>query len=305
MRNVVHIEPFRPADEAACYQLLKRVYGEDGASRSYYRLAPKRTLIAVAQDRVVGLASTWENPHHPFAPRSGVVVCPRYRRRSVGAQLWEALVATCTEARSLVTSLWETQLTGHQFALRHGYVEIRRTYTMGLRIGDVALGADPAALDDDMMKQGYFLVPYPDMSRPERAQMAELLRHTYAATHQANPVRDFSGDEWYALAFPDDLLLWGSFAVMYGDVCVAAALLHKGPQARHVDLGWRGVAEAHRHQSRAFMVMATAHQIAAAAERGFVKVSLECDSTDPCAREVLDSFPFGPAPAWITLRRDQ
>lgn len=41
------------------------------------------------------------------------------------------------------------------------------------------------------------------------------------------------------------------------------------------------------------MVMATAHQIAAAAERGFVQVSLECDSTDPCGREILDSFRLG------------
>lgn len=303
MRNLLHIEPYSPVHEVACRDVLNRVFGEDDQSQRYYRLTPQRTVVAILQDRLIGLASVWNNLNHPEALRSGVVVLPHYRRQGVGSQLWEALLHTGSEGRSLVTSLWETQVAGHAFAVRCGFGEIRRTYSAVLPISPVDAEAFHG-VDEALANQGYRLLSYGDAREHERAQMAALLQHTYAVAHAANPVRHFSVAEWSARAFPDDLQPWGSFTVMHGNDCVAVALLHVGAAVGHADLGWRGVSEGHQHQSHALMVMTTAHQIAEAASRGFTQISLECDSTDPWSQEVLDSFPFGPAPTWITLRRD-
>lgn len=303
VRKLLHIEPYSAAHEAACREVLKHVFGEDDRSQGYYRLTPRRSVVAILQDRLIGFASIWDNVNHPDAWRSGVVVLPHYRRQGVGSQLWEAVLQTGIHGRTLVTSLWETQVAGHAFALRRGFGEIRRTYTAMLPIHRVDTDAVPG-VGEELAKQGYRLLAYGDAPASERTQMAALLQHTYAVAHEANPVRHFSVAEWSARAFPDDLLPWGSFAVMHGNACVAAALLHTGAASGQADLGWRGVADAHQHQSRPLMIMAAVQQIAEAAARGLTQLLLECDSTDPWSLDVLDGFPFGPAPTWITLRQN-
>jgi GNAT superfamily N-acetyltransferase len=99
MRKLLHIEPYSPVHEVACRAVLKRVFGEDDQSQRYYRLTPQRTVVAILQDRLIGLASVWNNLNHPEALRSGVVVLPHYRRQGVGSQLWEALLHTGSECR--------------------------------------------------------------------------------------------------------------------------------------------------------------------------------------------------------------
>ena len=303
MRNPVLVKPYRSADEARCLDLLKQIFGDDDASQRYYRFVRHRTYLAVVDGRLVGLASWWDNPIHPYSLRSGVAVLPFYRRQGIGEQLWESLGQTDGECRSLVTALWETQVAGYNFAVRHRFVEIRRTHTAELKLGAVDVSAF-TRWGEDLLKQGYRILPYSEATEDERAQMAHLLLRTYEATHRANPLGTFSRDVWRERAFPEDLLAWGSVAVKQGDRCAAVALLHKGTTAHRVEFGLRGVDDGHQHRSRLLMVVTTAHQIAAAGARGFVHASLECDSTDPWSRQILDSFPFGPAPTWITLRRE-
>jgi len=303
VRKLLDIEPYSSVHEAACRGVLKGVFGDDDRSPAYYPLTPRHSLVAILQDRVIGLASVWDNANHPGALRSGVVVLPHERRQGVGKQLWEALLTTCSDEQSLVTSLWETQVAGYAFSVRRGFHEIRRTYTTTLPIYPVDMDS-VYGMGEELAKQEYRILSYGEASASERAQMAALLQQAYVVAHAANPVRHFSIAEWSALAFSDDLLPWGSFAVMHGAACVAAALLHRGARPGEADLGWRGVADVHRNQSRPLMVMMAAHQIAAAAAHGITQLSLECDSTDPWSLEVLDGFPFRPAPTWITLRRD-
>ena len=303
MRRLLQIESYATAHEAACREVLRQVFGDDDQSHRYHRLTPGRTVVAMLQDRIIGFGSIWDNSNHPHALRSGVVVLPPYRRQGVGSHLWEALLQVNREGRALVTSLWETQLAGQAFAVRCGFREMRRTYTALLPIAHVDTTAFQR-VHEGLASQGYRMLSYGDAREHERAQMAALLQHTYTAAHAANPVRPFSVAEWAARAFPDDLLAWGSFAVMHGNACVAVALLHAAATPGQADLGWRGVADAHQHRSRPLMIMTAVRQMAEAAARGFTQLSLECDSTDPWSRDVLDAFPFGPAPTWITLRRD-
>lgn len=303
MSNLFRIEPYASCHEAASRDLLDRVYGQDELSQSYYQLAPSRKVIR-RDNRMIGLASVWDNANHPKTRRSGVVVHPEHRRQGMGSQLWVALRKGFTEGRPLVTSLWETQLAGYAFAVRRGFREIRRTYCslLPIQTQDKTVFA---AVGEHLWVDGYRLLCYRDADESVRTQMALLLHRIYVATHRVNPVRHFSPVEWYARAFPRDMLAWGSFAVMYGGECAAVALLHVGADSDRVELGLRGVADTHQQRSRDLMVMTTAHQIAVAADRGFSHITVECDSTDPWSQDVLDSFPFGPAPTWITLRRDE
>ena len=209
MRKLLHIEPYSAVHEAACRGVLKRVFGEDDVSQGYYRLTPRRTVLASLQGRLIGFASIWDNVNHPETLRSGVVVLPRYRRQGVGGQLWAALRQTGSDGYPFVTSLWETQVAGHAFALRCGFRQIRRTHTAVLPINQVDTDAFHG-LSEQLAKQGYRLLSYGDAPASERAQMAALLQQTYAVTHAANPVRPFSAAEWSARAFPEDVGLVSS-----------------------------------------------------------------------------------------------
>ena len=124
MRELLHIEPYSDVHEAGCRDVLKRIFGDDDQSQGYYRLTPRRTVVALLQDQLIGFASVWANFNHPDTLRSGVVVIPLYRRQGVGGQLWEALLQTWSNGRSLVTSLWETQVTGHAFAVHCGFSQL-------------------------------------------------------------------------------------------------------------------------------------------------------------------------------------
>lgn len=75
MRNPVLIKPYRSVDEARCRDLLKQIVGDDDVSQRYYPFALHHAFLAVVDGRLVGLASRWDNPIHPYSLRSGVVVC--------------------------------------------------------------------------------------------------------------------------------------------------------------------------------------------------------------------------------------
>ena len=56
MRKLLHIEPYSAVHEAACRDVLKRVFGEDDVSQGY-RLTPRRTTVATLQGRLIGFGS--------------------------------------------------------------------------------------------------------------------------------------------------------------------------------------------------------------------------------------------------------
>lgn len=165
--------------------------------------------------------------------------------------------------------MWETEGTGHQFALRHGFEEMRRTYTTHLGLDGVDAAGVFRHWPHGLESQGYDLSRYPDTPARIRPQMVAVLQEVYTNTHLANPVRPASRDEWRALAFSEDLLPWGSVAVLHKKRCVAAALLHESAEDGHVDLGWRGVPGSSQRHSRALILLMTAHHILAAATRGY------------------------------------
>ncbi len=290
-RTPVVIESYRNEDEARCLGFLKQVFGDDSVSQTYFRFGESHTFLVILDGVLVGLVSAWQNSIHPFSLRSGIAVLPLYRHRGIGEMLWERLWQNSGAALPLITSLWETQSEGYHFALQHGFAEIRRTYTTELQVETV----DVSVLDSvygGMFKNGYRIVSYADADDGERTKMAVVLQQVYRATHTVNPPAAFSPLDWRALAFPADLLHWGSFAVMHGDECVAMALLHHGTRNGYVERGWRGVAESHQHLARALMVVTATRQIAEAASRGIPHISLECDSTDPWSGYVRETFPF-------------
>ncbi|MCR8642838.1 hypothetical protein NV379_09210 [Paenibacillus sp. N1-5-1-14] len=66
------------------------------------------------------------------------------------------------------------------------------------------------------------------------------------------------------------------------------------------EVGWRGVIEG---ESFEWIVQLTTEQIRYAMQIGVSTLTYEVDTTDPFAMKILASFPFQPAPTWVTYQK--
>ncbi len=307
----MQIRPFEPIDSPHIEQLLRTVWGDDTHSLNYYRVGPDsppdshrflRTLVSEADGRLVGLGSVWVNPFHPHALYLGIHVHPAWRRQRIGQRLFHALCAYSQPQTPIQAALWETSVSGVRFLHRNGFQEVRRTYTPTLIIADVDT-ASFGRFESRCAEQGYRLESLSALAQnpDHEAKLAALLATVYTATHPINPPRQMELSGWIDLLHRDPPDGATSFIALYGDQYVALSTAHQGDSSRPT-ITWSGVAEGHRSQERELIVGLTLRQITQAARAGLREIEGEFDSTSPWAMIQLGTFPFQPAPCWLTFQ---
>lgn len=297
------IFPYQDEDQTECQNLLSEIFADDTVSKRYYRLcSDAQTFVARARGVVVGLGTAWHNSMHPYTWRCAVSVHPNHRRRGIGGMLLDEVSKGNHRQLPMITSLWETQIQGQQFARSHGFSEFRRTYTTALRLASLQTLSYRPWVDE--LNDHYHIVPIANITdEAQRQQIALLCKEVYVAAHRDNPPANLSIAQWMDLVFVDDLISHGSFIVQHQSEFVAVALLHRGNGVDTVELGWRGVTLSHRHRERTLMLATAVLQAEYAVSQGAQAMVLECDSTDPWSVCLIDMLPFSPSPAWVTLKR--
>ena len=157
----------------------------------------------------------------------------------------------------------------------------------------------------NLTNEGYRIIPISNITGDvSRQKISRLCQDVYMATHRDNPPAELSVTQWMDRVFVEDLIPQGSFIVRYQSEDIAVALLHRNKSKHAVELGWRGVTHAHRLKDRMLMMATAVLQAEYAVSHGAQLMLLECDSTDPWSTYLLNAFPFLPAPAWITWKRE-
>jgi GNAT superfamily N-acetyltransferase len=299
---MLSVVPYQVEFQTECQTLLRDIFGDDLQTVGHYRLsATSGTYVARLKGRAVGLGVAWNNKMHPSATRCAVAVHPIYRQQGIGGKLFDA-IRKYTSQMPLTTSVWETQFQGMRFALKHGFREFRRTYTVSLSISDLNL-SPYRELVDDTEQNGYRIVPMSLITDSEQRRcIASLCKSMYAETHQDNPPIELTEAEWMEMTFADDLIQQGSFAVIHDNEIKAVSLLHEGSDRGTMEFGWRGISESHPLREQDLVRMMAFTQIEFAVSHGAEVMLLECDSTDRLSQYVLELLPFAPSPTWITLK---
>lgn len=296
------VKDYASRDAPAIQRLLTSTFGRDSLSKNYPHCYEAGTVVVWHGRQVVGMGSLWRNPLHPYANRTTVVVAPSHRRKGIGSALWSALLARST-GLSLVTSLWETEMPGQQFAIRQGFHRFRQTYMTQLQVGSGVQDLPDVALLS-LEPLGYRLEPLTALSAGiQRRNVAKLARDLYRIAHHDNPPANLPPDQWTTMTFAPDLIYDGSSTIHHEETLIGLALLHQGKDRQVFDLGWRGVVPVHRHHEQALMVWVTRLQMAWVAQHNGHTLTLEADSTDPASFALLDAFPFPPVPSWDTWKR--
>lgn len=313
-QSPITIRPYRANDAPHLRQLLRHIWGDDETAAHYYRFGEEspadsprymHTIIAECDGQRVGFGSLWTARFHPYTVYCGINVHPAWQGFGAGWQMFEQLLRTKPDGRPLQTSTWETSVRGLSFLERNGFTAFRRTYTPLLSVAAVDRDAyRPFAAR--IAQAGYRTVSLTDLvdSPENRRRVAVLCAEIYQATHQDNPPAHLSTAEWEETVFGQPLTAAGSFVAEKDGEYAAVSLLHPADEPGALELGWRGVAHTSRDHQRDLILALTLEQVIWSAGNGCAVLRAEVDTTNPWAKLLLEYLPFGPAPSWITFRRE-
>ncbi|WP_211745726.1 hypothetical protein [Paenibacillus sp. Marseille-Q4541] len=260
-------------------------------------------FVAVAEGKEAGIIFTYHNQFHPFCTYVSLMVLPSTDRELVAAQLLEA-VSELRVVYPLQISIWDTDFAIKQALVKQGFYEIRSTYDVHIETSKAYDVRD----EDVLMRRhsDYQLLKLSELLKSEQGEeeLALLVKKTYEYTHRVNPPEAFELFRWKAFLHEQDVIKQGSYVVIHRTTgrCAGFAMLHSTSDEFVAELGWRGVASS---EELDLITLVTREQIKYAIDNGIHQLKSEVDSTDPYQMEMLNVYPFEPAPAWVTYHRQR
>jgi GNAT superfamily N-acetyltransferase len=306
------IRPFRDDDAEAVAALLAEDVTPHALTAPGVRhwlasqpaRAHARTWVALADDRVVG----WSRARLQWS--TGVAdlgelwafVGPAYRRRGLGAELFEAAVAHLESVGARSVESWASAEDGDRFLLARSFTPVRTQQMLRLELAGADLSRF-APLREEAEAQGYSLVPLAAVAARTRELHALDAAATadVPATHAQD---DFRYDDWLAetLAHPQ-LTREGSFVVLAGEEPVAYALLHVDPGSNLAANEMTGTRAGQRR--RGLARLAKLATIAWARENGLDAILTSNDGENVAMQRLNESLGYRPAAVETEYRREE
>jgi GNAT superfamily N-acetyltransferase len=256
--------------------------------------AHARSWVALADDRVAG----WSRARLRWATSVAdlgelwAFVGPAYRRRGLGAELFEAAVVHLEAVGGLSVESWTSAEDGDRFLLARSFAPVRTQRVLRLELAGADLSGF-APLREAAEAQGYSLVPLREVADRTRELHALDAAATadVPATHAQD---DFRYDDWLTetLAHPQ-LTREGSFVVLAGDEAVAYALLHVDPGSNLAANEMTGTRADQRR--RGLARLAKLATIAWARESGFDAILTSNDGENAAMGRLNESLGYRPA----------
>ena len=232
---------------------------------------------------------------HPNCTYFRILANPFYNILDVEENLLTKALERKKETRPWQTSFWETASKLKVVYKNNGFEEIRRTYMPKLKVSNVS---NDISCDKYIIKTLNEILPNETLTE----QLTLLVKRIYEETHAVNPVAEMPIAKWRELILADDVITAGSYFCIdenEGNI-LAYSFLHDSDEKDAFDLGWCGALTTEHIQMIPQLVN---HQIKYAIEQKTQFLNGEFDTTDLYAMKVLESFPFEPAPSWITVQK--
>lgn len=244
-------------------------------------------VVAHEDDAVVGIGMTApsDSPGRGFV---AVRVLPEWRRRGIGATLYEQVEAhsLTLDPTALSTHVAEDAADGRRFAERRGYVEVGRQVELVRTLGgsepwpELPSGIEIVELTEEMRAAAYVVTKeaFPDMPLPDQMEAPPW-------------------DDWVREEFDGPI----AFAAIENGRLIGYAALTGRPAPGLLEHGLTACLRTHRGRGIGTALKLT--QIAWAAANGYRELITFTQEGNEAMRAVNEKLGYVEQLAWLSMRR--
>ena len=255
----------------------------------------EQLFVATEQQKVIGIGVCWLNEFHPTAVYFRIFIHDQvHNKNGVADALFGHIKKGTIQQDKWIWSGWESNQYRCEFLDRNGFQLMRKTCMPVLKVADIEKYLAPLELPDNCLSLHEVL-----NNLRLKESFLNLLKETYTATHQINPVSTYSLDDW------EEILLEDSPDTEYSLVCLHPSephridgyiMLHSINHQKY-EVGWLGERDGAEPDllQRLFK-----RQLESLKETGVEELELEVDTTDWHAMKLFDFLNFEEYDAWET-----
>lgn len=249
-------------------------------------------FVARNEYHVVGIGVGWLNEFHPTAMYFRIFISERAQDadRMADAIFHQIKLETVHQDKWIWAGS-ESDETMSTFLIRNGFRLIRKTYMPTLQMNDIQKHFKNVEKADNYISLKELL------NNPEMKQsFFTLLKETYTATHQVNPVNNYSLEEW------EDILLNDApdqehSLISHDHHCIDGFIMMHPVDSRHYEVGWLGISES---TEPTLLRRLLKKQLESLSEKGVATLALEVDTTDWHAVKLFSFIDVETGEAWQT-----
>lgn len=241
--------------------------------------------------------------YHPRKFDVHVNVHPRFRRRGIGAALYDTMLAGVQthEPIALGAGVREDRADAVRFAERRGFREVMRTWESHLDLTK----PEPeqyAAVLDAVLAQGYTiksypeLAVYPDWERKLHALAMEVRRDIPSS----EPMTDVSFEEWAKGMQHPHFYPEGYFVAFKGDEWAGISTMRKTDEPGVLVTGITALRREHRGTGLAKALKVRA--LRQARDAGYKKTKTWNESNNQRMLKINEALGFVRQPAWVSYK---
>jgi hypothetical protein len=294
-------------DQAVLEQLLRNAWASGSESEWELHL-PKRdsvTFLAFQHEQLLGMMTRFERSFHPFTTTLEFAIDPAADnglRRTLENTLFEQITHDITD-RIFRAQLLEHQFQEIQFLQRKQFLEMRRTWIPKVNVSSLPVHLFEDSLND-VLERGYSVRGLNELRHDPALmqQLTEVNREYYLATHQINPPRECTLDQWHKIAFGEDWLPQASFVALKNNQIAAFSSLCSSEAEDACDVAWFASTPAFSSDGLLLNQALKAKELEYARTHAIANLCFEFDSTDPQAMALLETLSLDRGLALITYQ---
>lgn len=238
------------------------------------------TILAVKEDKVVGIGSLWDNSIHPYRGYIGIYIHPDYRKKGIGKELFDQLFLA-SKTKKLQIAIQSTDQQALSFLSKCGFKLARKCYTPVLK------ETKPTHSENSIIHGD--IASFRMVSENHQKDTLELQLKNYIDSHQTiNPLsEEMTMTRWKEIIL-DDLNLTHSKLLIVDEEVVAYIFIYNTVNKNEIDVGYIGGKDIQQIENYLPFYKWTIEQAIAQYET----VSLEADDVDPYAFAALNCFQY-------------
>ena len=238
------------------------------------------TLLAVAEDNIVGVGSLWNNSIHPYRDYIGIYIHPDYRKKGIGKELFDQL-SLASNTKQLQITIQSTDQQAVTFLSKCSFKLARKCYTPVLK------EAKPTHSKNTLIHGE--IASFGMVSEENQKDTLEMQLKNYIDFHQMiNPLsEEMTMDRWKEIIL-EDLNLTHSKLLIVDEEVVAYIFFYNTENSNELEVGYIGGKETQQIEDYLPFYKWTIEKIIAQYEI----VSIEADDVDPYAFAALNCFKY-------------
>lgn len=238
------------------------------------------TVLAISEDRLVGIGSLYHNPLHPYRDYFGIYVRPDQRKKGVGTEIFHYLYSI-SAVKQLQISIQSEDFVAHSFLKKCGFQIARKCYTPILK--------KRKSNATEILFSKERNLSFTNASADHQKAALVLQLKNYQVFHQSiNPLTEnIPWEQWKEIVLANLNLTYSKLFVKDDEV-IAYIFCYDTKNPNEIEIGYIGGKEFQHLESYLPFYMETIKHLIAS----FETVSIEADDVDPYAFAVLNEYQY-------------